>query len=253
MHFHVLYQTCVVDDYPHFPCEATNLDIPLGKHISDLKLPDPSLDSIWIFLVSLEMRRRLEKHGIHPFISDSDYQFDFSSLLAWCPELLLNKDAFLMPFGGVYKSQLVPEKVFLRPTSGNKLFSGQVMNKTDIKEFGRMLSIQDEELTVVARPQCISNETRVFVVGGRIIGMAPYQHEDCKTVSFGCPGKATHDLIHKLSQCPYLPDAYVADVCEDENRDVKLVELNSISTSGTYSKEYELVKDLTSFILTGRL
>ena len=117
MNFHVIYQSCVTGHNVSFPCPFTNLDTePFPVKFSD--------ETRLIFMVSIRNRRALERRNIFPYIPDDSGQVRYSFAMSFFNDLLLNKSAFFLPYGGIEGSPVVRaitgDAIFIRPDDGFK-------------------------------------------------------------------------------------------------------------------------------------
>ncbi|AQT06491.1 ATP-grasp domain-containing protein [Acetobacter persici] len=241
MDFVVLWQGCVAKS-PETNFVAICLDeVPVeSTGFQDLL---PTLRKMrLIFHVSLQMRRKLENIGLHPEISDSPYQFDFSFLMqamasVGLPHLLLNQSAIFLPAGSITSHPSVPERFFIRPNSGMKSFPGQVINKNEFSLFQNTYRPDKAEMCAIAPTVSFHSETRCFVMPGArnpLLGLSPYQHDDTPDPSaHPITVSEAFEAISAISSYQFWPDGIVVDLCRSEGR-IRVVEVNSISTSGVY-------------------
>lgn len=226
----ILWQKCVADRFPDFPEGIQHICLD-KEYIKREQFP---LDTFFIFFVSIQMRYKLERDGFHPFYVDDDYIFQNAFWLTYFPQLLLNQDIIFLPFGAIknymYNNNI--SEVFIRPNSGNKQFPGQIININEIDIFQNTYKIDLITMCALSGIKKIYNETRVFICQKDII-MTPYTHFDDMPHSTPIPIDECYKLISQLLKCSYLPDAFVVDLCF-YNNNVKIIELNSISTSGCY-------------------
>ncbi|KXV05750.1 ATP-grasp domain-containing protein [Acetobacter malorum] len=241
MDFAVLWQDCVAKA-PETDFLTLCLDeVPLESAAFQDFLPILRRMRL-IFHVSLQMRRKLENLGLHPEISDSPYHFDFSFLMqamasVGLPHKLLNQNAIILPAGCITSHPYVPERLFIRPNSGMKSFPGQVINKAEFAVFQNTYRVDNAENCVIAPTAPLHSETRCFAMPGArnpLLGLSPYQHEDTPDPSAQpITDSEASEAIKAISSYQFWPDAIVVDLCRSEGS-VRIVEVNSVSTSGTY-------------------
>ena len=125
----------------------------------------------------------------------------------------------------------------MRPSSGYKTFSGQVVYKElfeDALEKMEFYSPNPDSIVIVARPQNILQEYRCFVVDKRVITMSLYKERG------NLKQKEITDS-YLLNQAQILvdiwqpEDMFVLDFGITKEGNVKLIELNSFSCSGQYA------------------
>ena len=207
-----------------------------------------------IFFVSLQARRVLEKTGFHPIISDTPFMFCPSYILASIPEYMLSPDMSFLPLGRVAKMpETLPEEFFIRPDSGAKTFPGQVLRRDDIPQFiATYKSISPYDSVAIAQPRTIVSEVRVFLdtASGTIITSSSYKHADQNQ---NTPDYEVNDelknLVFKVGQSLFnagIAEIVVADFALTLDDGPKLIELNSVSTSGIYNAS---IKDIVEAIM----
>ena len=199
-----------------------------------------------VMFLSIQTRMKLHFCGIDPVFLEDDWQMKPSSLIAYgWNDVILNPDMIVMPFGGIKASPLVPDEFFIRPDSGDKRFPGQVSSKADHNLFRETYKLTPDVPCIVASPKRVWRETRVWLdmtdtrkvrndVGSAIMGMCGYAHDGEKPDPL--PRRDIVDFLEQHQekfQSGFLPDVYVADFCATQGL-VKLVEVNSVSTSGLY-------------------
>jgi hypothetical protein len=161
---------------------------------------------------------------------------------------LLNSNYVMLPFGELdrkkdwlFSNVGKDNSLFIRPNSGNKLFTGKVTTTDiwdkDIKHFG-FYDVDPEALVVVAAPAEIKREWRGVVVDNKIISHSQYKVDD------GCWGDSNLPMPVEVLQygeevlksANYSPDpVWTIDLCETQSGDLKVCEVGSLSCAGLYS------------------
>ncbi len=196
-------------------------------------IPDvPREDTPAVLFVSLQMRGKLAKAGIHPIVNDSPWQFEPSLLMSCCPKRMLSDDMIILPFGNITRRHSIRPRFFIRPNSGHKSFPGQVIDLTDMETLKRSYAIRDETLVCIASERHIRAERRciIDVSAGVIIAQSGYAHDGNPTCHFEVDFE--RDWLG-LVPTDLLPEIVVADFALTDSG-VRLIELNSVSTSGLY-------------------
>jgi hypothetical protein len=171
-----------------------------------------------------------------PFNNDARY-YNYG---AWrSMSNMLNDDAVLYNSYHVLAAFHFHEKLWIRCAGGNKIFTGGVFSR---EEFERELDYMkqtncDDTTFVIASPKKINKEYRCIFVDGRIVGDSLYMVD-------GVPCQNEHaskSLLESTqrwydSQC-FLPKHVVVDVTDSG----KIIEINSLLTSGWYSADCEKV------------
>lgn len=142
--------------------------------------------------------------------------------------------------------------VFVRPDSGIKTFTGQLL---DLQDFDRFWSnsascmATDEDLVVVSTPKTIRGEWRYVVVDGKISAKSLYQYQGQSTCVPHAPLKADRK-VEEIIAAGYRTDpVYCVDVCEDADGKMWLMELTSFSSAGLYAcDKYAVVKAVSEYV-----
>jgi len=156
-------------------------------------------------------------------------------------DVLLNKEHEFLPFGllharkeELYQKFGVDGCIFLRPDSGEKLFTGVIIEyeKFDEKVFDLMpYAIEQSEMLVVAKPRKIYKEYRCVIVNGVCVAQSEYKPNQQEVDFSGLSSYA-----EKIARI-YSPEScFVVDVAETSSNgeELELIELNSFSCSGWY-------------------
>lgn len=163
--------------------------------------------------------------------------------LAW----LGNSEAVYVPFGEFVrrKSQFYRmfgvSRLFLRPDSGAKVFTGLAMSSRmsnrEINSLRQITSVTDDTMVMVAPAKRIEAEYRFYIVHGAVVTASRYMVE-------GEPSKSSlidHrclSLAKKVAAYPWQVDlTYTCDIGlfrEYGGLKAQIVELNAFSTSGLY-------------------
>lgn len=190
-------------------------------------------------------------------------EFDYSYFGASLCRDLLNSRFALMPFGAIkYHSKRQEDlddndKIFIRSNSGKKLFGGGLFTAKEFIMSNPLMNLDD--LLVFAEPKNIGKEYRCIVGGTeeefgdknlQIITHSSYgwNDEEYTAMSETNLSKTMEILSRNDIYHPY--PMWVMDVVEFENS-IKIVECNSINTSGWYGCNVEkIIAELDSLIRT---
>ncbi|MBW3243653.1 ATP-grasp domain-containing protein [Epibacterium sp. DP7N7-1] len=156
---------------------------------------------------------------------------------------LLNRDVILLPFGQVEAraaqlETLFGPRLFMRPDSSKKTFSGCVF---DISDIGHEVSAQrqihnihGDELVAIDRARDIAPfEYRFWLAEGRVITHAAYALERIEDAP-PCPPTVARLAEEVARHVEYTLPMVVADFVLDEGGQPRLVEVNGFSTAGFY-------------------
>jgi hypothetical protein len=170
-------------------------------------------------------------------------------------EDLLNDDYIILPYGEFEKrGPWSLGTVFIKPESGMKEFTGQVVNDYgDLKKLSPHGIIQPDTLCVIAKPKLIKAEFRYVICEKKVITGSEYRWDDVLDVRAD-----THPICDamakKVAESDWQADTvYVCDVALIEELDgdkedwgyevARVIELNAFSSSGLYACDtYKIVE-----------
>lgn len=221
----VLYETVVTGDFiksPDFIC----LDL--------INIDDINTNEIYHCFVSHQTRKKLEKHKINFSFSDHPETFTTAFLIAHFNDMTLTGDMILIPYGAI-KNSLIEDSFFIRPNTGFKVFPGQVVDVDQLDLFEKTYKVAPDILCGRSSVVDIISEKRTFlnIRDKLIIDESLYSHDDIEIKDFDVR-KAVNDLFERDSSY-LLPDYVVADFALLKSGEIKLIEFNSIITSGHYN------------------
>jgi len=166
-------------------------------------------------------------------------------------QFILNDKYVMLPYGDLNnRKEFLLDTVgnngcvFVRPNSGNKVFTGQVVaNETwekDVELLG-FYGAEPQELCIVAEPQNITQEWRLLVYNDTIIAQSEYE-----------PNKTTNvpDKVvlygQEIAAVGFEPDSvWTMDICQLKNGDLRLLEIGSFSCAGMYECD---VKNIVKYV-----
>lgn len=164
---------------------------------------------------------------------------------------LFNSNYIMLPFGDLLRRKdylfntFYNSCLFIRPSSGNKDFTGLVLTKDawDHEMKVLRLSMDPESLVVIAPPQEISREWRLVVVNNKVVASSLYKENEKITRSAGAPEKVLEYAETVLANVNYKPDpAWVLDVAEaDDTKALAVLEVGSFSCCGFYHCDGEAI------------
>lgn len=172
---------------------------------------------------------------------------------------LLNSHYTMLPYGDLLRRkewlfQVFGEDncIFVRPNSGLKEFTGQVVKcelyEKDIENIS-FYDVIPELLVIVSVPKLISWEARVVVVNGNVITGSYYRinrlHQEALLEQRHL--NSTQDLINRIKWQP--DEIYVIDVCET-NGELKVVEVGAFNYAGLYRCDRtKIVEKISNFVI----
>lgn len=129
------------------------------------------------------------------------------------------------------------DRIFVRPDSPLKPFSGRVLNIADVSlaNLDHGFYFDDESLAVVACPvRDIGREWRFVVFKNLVIAGSAYDASTRSAIA-DQPASDAWNYAQTVASCVPAPaDAYVLDVCESGG-DLKLLELNPFGGADLYA------------------
>lgn len=170
---------------------------------------------------------------------------------------LLNNNYVMLPIGDLDRrfqwlnNRLsINGKVFIRPNSGSKTFTGVVVGVNDMANFVRYSKTEPEDLIVVATPAEIKKEWRLVVVNNKIITGGQYKEDGEIVRKKDVPNDVMSYGEHTLENVKYNPDpAWTFDICETTDGNLSVLETNSFSCAGFYACDCEAVVKAVNVIL----
>jgi len=174
-------------------------------------------------------------------------------------EDLLNSDYVILPYGEMIRRWSDTESfynsaMFIKPESGMKEFTGQVIHsetlEDDLKKLSPHAPIDLDTLCVLADAKDILAEFRYVICEGKVITGSEYRWDNILDVR-----RDTHPICDamakKIADAEWQADTvYVCDVALVDSqpyaggtKEAKVVELNAFSSSGLYACDtYKIVE-----------
>lgn len=193
-------------------------------------------------------RLALEK-GYSPGVWTSE-KFCYSHYVSAFGEAMLNFEASVMlgsEVFGVISTADLDQRYFLRLDADNKAFTAQVLTGAEFVEwyqkwFSVDRSIADERL-VFGRPQVLAREWRLVFVNGRFVTGSLYRNCGRLQKRGVVPAQVVSFAVEAIRN-EILSEAFVLDVCEvvgEVENTLKIVEFNSLNSSGFYDCDFGLI------------
>ena len=162
---------------------------------------------------------------------------------------LLNYNHILLPYRSILNqfSHIIDrfpncDKFFIRPNSGNKVFTGTYFSKKwvskelDIIQDIAKADLQDELVLVSPHTESIHSEYRIAFSHGKVLGSACYTDTSVDDLQI-VEDKAQNMYDGFLKKYNYLNKLFTIDMCLLEDRSWKVVEINGFGTAGLYGME----------------
>jgi hypothetical protein len=205
----------------------------------------------WLCFGSIAFIREARKHLQHqPLAYYSDERFYYSRYAHKLPaEWMLNAAGVFLPCTSVLT--MLPkleqwfggQQFFMRPDSGAKVFTGQMIEyasgQQQIDALSRVSSLTRDTMVYVAGEQPIEAEYRLFIVNRKVVGGSFYTFGEWPSAS-PIPAVAL-ELAQAVAQHPWQIDiAYSCDIALT-TQGARVVELNAGSTSGFYNSDAKAI------------
>ncbi len=174
-------------------------------------------------------------------------------------EYLFNNKHIFMSVAGikankwaVYSWFAKDTTIYVRPDSGEKLFTGQLL---DLQYFDKFwdnnisCGAKSTDLVVISTPKALRGEWRYICTNQKeIIGTSLYRYNDKQTYIPSAPERATA-LCNKVLEIGWYPDpVFTIDICEDFDGNYWLLEMNSFTSAGTYAAKKDKIVERVSQI-----
>lgn len=179
---------------------------------------------------SIKMAHSAKKYGFIPGSMYND-NHDFECYGSIYGDYMLNSDAIIMNFNDPLPDNF-PYVFFGRPTGDTKSFSGRIFTKEAWLESVELRKGSTRVLISVLKE--IKWEVRCWVVDGKVITTSRYKLGN----RIAYLNMDYEDYITEFAQkmvdiyCP--ADAFVIDICDIGEKELKIVEINCINCAGWY-------------------
>jgi hypothetical protein len=140
-----------------------------------------------------------------------------------------------------------PDECFIRPNNDLKDFTGSCVARENVDRFFEKVSfggyIFDTDIEIFVAPiREIHKEWRCFIVGGKVVTASQYKFRTMLMLKSDVP-KEVIDFANEMAKVWGPEKAYVMDICETMDRELKVLELNCFNASGVYECDIvEIVK-----------
>jgi hypothetical protein len=162
---------------------------------------------------------------------------------------LLNKNYLILPWGSLFDSfDWLAEKIgplFIKPNSGSKYFTGQVItDKSHLENLNLHGDLKPDTLIFLSSAKPIEKEYRFVICNRKVVAgslYSPHEEGDCEN------GKAGLFASYLVKDLVWQPDeVYTLDICEVSGK-MYVLELNSFSCAGLYECDpYKVVKAVST-------
>lgn len=220
--------------------------------ITDPRRPeaDPVLegDEPVVALVSTQLARRLR--ATRPWVPGVFWHPETYAQHHWSAHFgawMLNADQVFLPWAEVLRRRAHWARtwpgpgIFIRPSSGQKLFTGQVLRfgawDDEVRAFTATYRVDPEVLVGVSAAKELGPfEWRFWIANRQVVAESAYSWTHAETPP--APAACCH-LAHTLAQHPWQPDrAWVLDLTLHDGQ-ARVVEINAASCSGLYAADLD--------------
>lgn len=231
------------------------------------------VDDCVVFYGSLNLGKQLQKQkGWIPGVYCNFQNLCCIVYYSHWGKYLLNRDYIILPLmeikrrkDYIYKTLGIDDCIFIRPDSGSKTFTGQILIKEEAdKELGILEGYagkpSDQIIAIISTPKIIYAEWRFVIVNKKVVAQSQYRRtvednivgqsiEIGLNIKEGCSVGA-RILAEKIANEEWQPDkAYTLDICQDPEG-YWLLEANSFSCSGLYACNPEdVVREISKIAL----
>lgn len=221
----------VLDYYPY------RLD--RSRHLSDVYHADGCV----VVYTSLQMARFIQQQNVWtPGVFMDLPKFECLHYYAHLGKFLLNSPYIMLPFGellrlkeDVFYTMGNNGCVFIRPSSGFKLFTGKVVEyenyEREIDKFS-IYDVEPDKLVIVAEAKNIVAEYRLVIADSKVVGSCQYMEDRQHIVKEGCPNEVL-TLANEIIATWQPEPAWTLDICKVGN-EYKLLEIGSFSCANMY-------------------
>jgi len=230
----------------------------------DGNLSDISGEKHSVFYGSLNLAQQiLATHDVEdlPIVFLDPKQFECAKYYAYFRRWLLNYPYVMFPYSELadaeYREWLFDilgssNALFIRPSTGNKVFTGQVITREGFEEQFCLLNIYNSEphtMLVAAAPRNIEVEWRFVVADGKVLTGSQYKIKgniEYKSCNSGPVFEYAQKVVDSVR---YIPDRiWTLDICTT-SEGMYVLEIGSFSCAGLYACDVEPIVNKVSEIV----
>lgn len=212
-------------------------------------LPDVDVQGPAIVYGSTTMIKNAPTKPWSPGVFFDPEKFRCSTWAKQYGKEMLNSDGRVFTLAELAKDS--PDMFFMRPDNDLKDFSGSEVSREGLMKFVDSVShggfTFDHSLQVFVAPlKQLHKEYRIFIVDGKPVAWSQYRFRSQLRKNPNVP-KEVLDYAERMAAI-WSPDkAFVMDICETMDRELKILELNCFNASGVYECDVrEIVKAIDS-------
>jgi hypothetical protein len=213
-----------------------------------------------VFYGSLNFAIKLRELGWQGLFANYE-KYDCLSYYPVFKDNLLNGGYFMLPFGDLLNKRdtifelFDEDKVFIRPNSVLKEFTGQVVSKLNFEEAVKVMGFYEtppNSLVIVSSLQYILREYRFVIINGEVVTGSLYHDfgNSDKVLNLPCEDRGAIEYAQKMAKL-YNPDpVWILDICYEHRWDsYKVLEIGCFSFAGLYGCDLGVIVDEIGKIL----
>lgn len=214
-----------------------------------------------IFYGSLNLAKKLRPHikGVYCDLP----KFECTNYYPYYEDHLLNTPYIMLPFGSLKQRYedvfdfFFPDspdamELFIRPSSGFKLFTGQLISFDNFEREFDLLGytpVDSGKIVILSYPKPIDKEWRVVIINGRAVSASVYKKRGShaqERISDEDKGRV-YEFAENIAKLYSPENIFCVDVCNFVNgQALSLVEINCFSCSGLYDCDRQKVVEEVS-------
>lgn len=232
--------------------------IPFSR-LSDYQKPFDNNDCVIVY-GTIEFVRIFRSEYFGAFLNEKNLEWhNYYANSEFDKNHYLNNDFILTTFSEIknrfdkYSQLFNTSKLFIRPNSGAKLFTGLPLNLYNyydkLNALEQLSGAVNSSLILVCKQKSILDESRFIIVGDEVVAGSRYNingiHKE--DINYSKEALELANIVAKSSNKP--EEIFTCDVAMT-NHGPKIVELNSFSSAGWYACDANIIIDkVSSFVL----
>jgi hypothetical protein len=153
----------------------------------------------------------------------------------------------------VYRWLANDTKVFVRPSSGLKTFTGKLLDLEEFDAFWKKPAVcnaKPEDIVIIAPPQRIQGEWRIVADhAGQVVAYTTYLYQGNATHIPAAPSGAMELCKRILDSGLKLGPMFVLDIAQSPDGRFGLLEANAFSTAALYACKMEQIVQRAQVVL----
>lgn len=215
--------------------------VPFSGEVPDVEVDGPAL----VYGSTTLIKNAHKKKNWNPGTFFDPVNFKSTVWLKKYAGFMLNSDGYATTIKELQAN--CPDDLFIRPNDDMKDFSGSRIDKAELNRFYESVSaggfLFDTSLEVFVAPiKDIHKEWRCFIVDGKCVASSQYRLRSMLMKKPGAPQNVI-DFANDMAWLWNPEKAFVMDICEDMEGQMRILELNCFNASGVYECDViEIIK-----------